>query len=94
MRSVRTALFRRRYEDLDRSIRRAARLAFRQWQADPEHPGLNFKEVRGRKGIYSCRVGLDHRALCRKEADRWVWGWIGPHDEYDLILRGKGRIGF
>lgn len=94
MRSVRTAAFRKFYRDLAPEVRRAARAAFRQWQADSDHPGLNFKEVRGRKGIYSCRIGLEHRALCRKEPDRWVWAWIGPHDEYDLLLRGKNRITF
>ena len=92
MRSVRTAAFLRHYRKLDCETRKAARIAFRQWQADPEHPGLNFKEVRGRKGVFSCRVGLEHRALCRKEEDRWAW--IGAHDEYDSLLRGKGRTTF
>jgi len=40
-----------------------------------------------REPIYAVRVGLGHRALGIVEGDVIVWFWIGPHAEYDHLLR-------
>lgn len=64
-----------------------ARNAFRRFEKDPTHPGLRFRQVHPSLPIYSVRVSLEYRALARRRDDAWVWFWIGPHAEYDEILR-------
>jgi hypothetical protein len=51
---------------------------------DPTHPSLHFKKL-GR--VWSARIGLHYRALGLMKDDTVEWFWIGPHDEYDRILR-------
>lgn len=51
---------------------------------DPSQPSLRFKKA---GGYWSARVGLRHRALARDRPEGVVWFWIGPHDEYDRLLK-------
>jgi len=37
--------------------------------------------------VYSVRVSRNYRALGILEDGDIVWLWIGPHDEYDRLLR-------
>ena len=53
-------------------------------QSDPRHPSLHFKRV-GR--LWSVRVGVGYRALAVDTDDGPVWFWIGPHAEYDRLIR-------
>jgi len=39
------------------------------------------------KRFYSARVGLHHRTLGIEAKDGIVWFWIGPHAEYDKMIR-------
>ena len=55
------------------------------FQANPAHPGLQFKKLEGEDNIYSVRIGLGYRALAVMKADRVVWYWIGSHSEYDHL---------
>lgn len=91
MRSLRTVAFKRLLRALGRGVRYEALDAWKQFNQDPRPYGLRFKEVENRPGYYSARIGLGHRALCRREPGVWVWGWIGTHAEYDQILRQKRR---
>ncbi len=75
------------YRALPDSVRTAARDAYTRFAADPSHPGLQFKRVGKRRPVYSVRIGLDHRALGVLTGGVVVWFWIGPHDEYDRLLR-------
>jgi len=68
-------------------IQRQARGAYRQFRADPTHPGLHFKQVNDDPVIYSARVGIGYRALCARDGDTVIWFWIGSHAEYDDYLR-------
>lgn len=86
MRSRTTRKFRRLFDDLPPDVQEQARKAFRQWVADPSHPGLHFKRVDDNEPMYSARVGLNHRVLGLLDGDTMTWWWIGPHDEYDRIL--------
>jgi hypothetical protein len=79
-----TKSFRSRYKNLAPEIRRLARKNFRLWLRNPRHPSLRFKKV-GR--FWSARVGADHRALALIKGNKAEWFWIGPHDEYDRLLR-------
>jgi hypothetical protein len=45
---------------------------------------LHFKRV-GR--LWSVRVGIGYRALAVNGDDGPVWFWIGPHAEYEAIMR-------
>ena len=71
-------------EALPTEIQRLARRSFRLLEADPHHPSLHFKAVRGGK-FYSVRVGLYYRALGLPVSDGIHWFWIGTHGEYDKL---------
>jgi len=85
-----TADFRAYFAALPESVQKDARQAFRQFQQDPHHPGLQFKSVLGTLGgktrkLWSVRVGLHYRALGEMRDGGIYWLWIGPHAEYDKI---------
>ena len=46
------------------------------------------KKVHPERAIYSVRINLDWRALCVVRDDVAIWFWIGPHSEYERVLRG------
>ena len=51
-----------------------------------EASSLRFKKV---GEIWSARVGDDYRALAQLRGETFYWFWIGPHDEYEQIIRGR-----
>jgi Txe/YoeB family toxin of Txe-Axe toxin-antitoxin module len=71
---------------LPAGVRRQAYRAFRQFQRDPFHPSLHFKEVNKRKGIWSARVNDDYRVLGYREGGEIRWFWIGSHAEYNRLV--------
>ena len=75
------------YRRLPEHVRRQARAAYRSFAANPMHPGLGFKRVGLRRPVYSVRVSKDYRALGVLDDGDIVWFWIGPHHEYDRLLR-------
>lgn len=87
MTSRTTASFRKALLRLPSQIQDQADEAFAQFQANPQHPGLELKQVHPSRPIYSARVTLGYRALAVKKDDGWVWFWIGSHAEYDSVLR-------
>jgi hypothetical protein len=88
MRSLCTRQFKALYNALPERVQHEADSAYRCFNADPAHPGLNFERIRGTPvPVYSARVGLDHRALAVRTEDCWVWFWIGSHSEYDKLWR-------
>jgi len=64
------------------------RASYRLWSTDPTHPSLRFKKVHATRPIYSVRIDLDWRAVGVLNGDTVVWFWIGPHAEYEKLLRG------
>jgi hypothetical protein len=72
---------------LPQEVQANAREAYRLFRDNPAHPGLQFKRVSTREPIYSARVGLHYRVLGLLDGDTITWGWIGPHAEYDKILK-------
>lgn len=87
MRSRVTAKFRRLFAALPDDVRDRARQSYRLWKADTAHPGVQFKRVHPRQPIYSVRIGIGWRALGIRQADAILWFWIGPHAEYDHLLK-------
>jgi hypothetical protein len=54
------------------------------FEENPFHPSLQFKE----KGRYwSVRVSRGYRALAVRHDNDLTWFWIGPHDEYERLLK-------
>lgn len=87
MTSRTTERFRRAFGRLPTDVQEQARAAYRLFRQDPFHPGLRFKRVHDSELIYSARVGLHYRALCVLDTDTATWFWIGPHADYDHLIR-------
>jgi len=81
-----TRRFRDAYAALPEHVRAQARAAYRQFQCDPFHSSLRFKQVHPSRPIFSARVGLGYRALAVREGDTVAWFWIGSHAEYDRLI--------
>lgn len=87
MRSLTTEKFWELYDSLPEDVQYRADKAYGMWQHDPRAPGLNFKHVGNQQPIYSVRIGRGYRALGILEGDVILWFWIGPHDEYERLLK-------
>ena len=77
------------YAKLPTTIQEQAREAFKRFQADPNHPSLQFKRLsrsKKREKTYSVRVNDQYRALAREEHGELYWYWIGSHSEYDKLI--------
>ena len=85
MKSSTKKSFRSRLRTLSPEIRTLAVKNFRLWLRDPRHPSIQFKKV---GHFWSARIGSDYRALAIAADERVEWFWIGPHDEYDRIIKG------
>lgn len=72
------------YQALPKRVQRQADSSFRKLKSDPYHPSVHLKQV-GR--YWSARVGLSYRALAARDRDDFIWFWIGPHADYDQLLR-------
>jgi hypothetical protein len=73
---------------LPEAIQNAADKAFQLLKRDARHRSLQFKKLSG-SDYWSFRVNEDYRALAVSSGDVWAWFWIGPHDEYNSIIKGK-----
>ena len=87
MKSFTSRQFRDLYAKLPQDVKLRAKRAYRLFRRNPAHPGLNFGKVANQDDVYSARVGLGYRALAQMDGDDVVWFWIGPHAEYDRLLR-------
>jgi hypothetical protein len=86
MQSRTTRQFQRLFSELPFDTQRDAKRAYRLFQSNPAHPGLQFKKLEGEHNIYSVRIGLEFRALAVMKKDRIVWYWIGSHSVYDRLV--------
>jgi hypothetical protein len=74
------------YRSLSNEVQELADKSFRLLQRDLRHPSLQFKKV---GTVWSVRVGLAHRALAVEDGEDFLWVWIGAHDDYDRLIRGR-----
>lgn len=74
------------YESLPNEIQEIANKNFELLKTDPGHPSLQFKKI---GNFWSARVGLAHRALAIEDGEDFIWVWIGTHDEYERMIRGR-----
>ena len=87
MRSFTQQSFWDAYRLLPSHVKRQARDSYRFFALNPNYPSLDFKRVSRRRPVYSARVSIDYRALGVLYEGDIVWFWIGPHHEYDRLLR-------
>jgi hypothetical protein len=87
LKSVTTVRFRRLYAAASTQRQAQIKRAYKIWIENPAHPSIRFKKVHDTEPIYSARVDLDWRAVGVLEQDTVVWFWVGPHSEYEALLR-------
>lgn len=73
------------FDALPADVRVLANEAFARLKANPRHPSLRFKRIRG--DLWSARVGVHYRALALEGEDGFQWFWIGTHGDYDRLIR-------
>ena len=56
-------------------------------KANPRHPSLQFKKIRA--DLWSARVANGYRALAYPGEVGFVWFWIGPHTDYERLIKGR-----
>tara|TARA_A100001037_G_scaffold303448_1_gene337485 strand:- start:645 stop:899 length:255 start_codon:yes stop_codon:yes gene_type:complete len=84
MKSRAVKSFWKQYRSLSADLQARAVKQYRLWLANPDHPSLQFKKV----GPYwSARVSENYRAVGVMDGDTVVWFFIGPHAEYEKLLR-------
>ncbi len=86
MKSRTTERFRLAFSQLPAPIQRQAKNAYKLFQQDTNHPGLNFKRIHATRPIYSVRISLGYRAIGVREEDVIIWFWIGSHSDYDKLI--------
>ena len=77
------------YRRMPKDVQRRAQTAYATWRADPFHASLQFKQLGGKSGTWSVRLGGGYRAAGVRRGDRFSWDFIGSHSEY---MRYIGRI--
>jgi hypothetical protein len=81
-----TERFWRCYHGLPGDTRKLADKNFKLLKENPSHPSLQFKKI---GGLWSARVDQAHRALAVEDDEDFIWVWVGTHDEYERILKGR-----
>jgi hypothetical protein len=79
-----TPSFWKHYSELPTSVQKRANKAFAQLKANPKHPSLHFKNV---GELWSARVSKEYRALALESSDGFNWVWIGPHSQYNKLIK-------
>jgi hypothetical protein len=79
-----TARFWACYASLPEAVQKVALRNFNILIQNPAHPSLHFKKV-GK--LWSVRAGPHHRALAVEDGVDFIWVWIGPHDEYERLIK-------
>ena len=87
MKSHVTKGFRKYLANLSEHVQTQAKKSYRLWRQDHYHSSLQFKQVSRKQTLYSVRIGIGYRALGLVEKEEIYWFWIGPHAEYDTLLK-------
>ena len=72
-------------KDLPPPAQKIARKNFKLWQQNPALKSLGFKKIKA--GLWSVRAGSGYRAPATFEDDRYLWFWIGSHNDYERMIR-------
>lgn len=79
--------FRECFARLPEEIKKKTKIAFQQFSEDPYYPSLHFKQVHQTKPVFSVRVTDYYRVVGLREGDAMLWYWVGPHSEYERIIK-------
>lgn len=71
------------FNKLPESIQAQARESYARFAENPDHPGLNFKKLKGTPDWWSVRVSQQYRAVGARNGDTICWFWIGSHQDFD-----------
>lgn len=82
-----TQSFRKAFSKLPDSVKSQAKMAYRQFIANPYYPSLQFKRIHEIDPIYSARINIDYRAVGIMNQNEIVRFWIGQHSEYDKLIK-------
>jgi mRNA-degrading endonuclease RelE of RelBE toxin-antitoxin system len=82
--------FRRAFAKLPREIQKRVRAAYRRFQTNPFHPGLQFKRLHATSPLWSARINDSYRVVgIRRDDDTIIWFFVGTHSEYERLLRSS-----
>jgi hypothetical protein len=88
MRSEATPRFWELFHELPTEVQRLAVESYRLWRVNPNHPSLWYRRLEGRDNLATdVSVITTVRWVCWSP-ESWVWIWIGPHAEYNRLIRG------
>jgi len=82
-----TARFWSSLASLPEPVQRLARQNFELLKENPARPSLRFKKI---GNLWSARVGINYRAVAVEDGADFMWVWIGPHDEYQRLIKQQG----
>jgi hypothetical protein len=74
------------YNLLPGNIQKTSVKQYRLWLENPRHASVQFKKV---QDYWSARMTDHYRALAIMDGDTAIWFWIGPHGEYEKLLKRK-----
>jgi len=72
---------------LPEPIQRVAHENFDLLKKNSAHPSLHFKKI---GNFWSARVGINYRAVAVEDGADFIWVWIGPHVEYQRLIKQQG----
>jgi hypothetical protein len=78
--------FRRAFERRAPPVKARARMAYKLFAENPNHPSLRFKKLQGSNCIWSVRISEQFRAVGVRSGDAIEWIWIGTHNEFDKLF--------
>jgi mRNA interferase RelE/StbE len=87
MKVSRTESFKRDFQRLPEAIKRRTEVALRLLMANPHHPSLRVKKVKGNilpgyDNIFEGRITRDYRLFFLIETDVYILLRCGRHEEY------------
>jgi hypothetical protein len=88
MKHFATAEFGYHYRRLPDEVRGLADKNFALLRDNSAHPSLRLRKI---AGGWSVRVGLRFRALAIERDGNLHWFWIGPHHEYDQLIKSPRK---
>jgi mRNA-degrading endonuclease RelE of RelBE toxin-antitoxin system len=75
-----TERFAQDYEGLPQHVQRRVDKTLGLLLADPRHPSLQIKKIKGHENRWEGRVALHHRVIFSIESDAYVLLRVGTHD--------------
>ena len=87
MESYRSKDFRKLYDRLPLTARRAVRRSYVKWRRDPFDPSLEGRRLQGKSEYYRVEIlGKQYRAVALVRGHVYVWLWVGTHADYNSFI--------